>query len=75
MRAYVMITTVSERSPDIVARIRALETVKQADIVAGSFDIIAEVEAGSERELLALVTEDIQSIEGVGRTNTSIVLE
>ncbi len=75
VRAYVTVTTVTETSPDIVVELRELEGVKKADIVAGRFDIIVEVEADSHQDLLVLITEKIQAISGVGRTNTCIVLE
>lgn len=69
------IVTGGGASRDVVAKIRDLEEVKQADIVAGEFDVVAEVETGSERDLLSLVVDEIQPIEGVGRTSTCIVLE
>mgnify|MGYP006304674999 CR=1 FL=1 len=62
-------------SRNLIGQIRDLDGVKQAHIVAGEFDIIAEVEAESEHELLSLVTDEIQSLSGVGRTSTCIVLE
>ncbi len=72
--AYVTVTTGAGTSGAIVAAVRDLPEVERADIVAGQFDVIAVVETGSERELLRLVTEEIQSLDGVGRTNTCIVL-
>ena len=73
-RAYVTVMTGAGVSQDVVAELRGITEVKRADIVAGEFDIIAEIETESERDLLALVTEKIQSIPGVGRTSTCIVL-
>ena len=75
IRSYITIMTGAGVSPDVIAQIRTLDEVHHADIVAGEVDIIAEVETESEHELLSLVTDDIQSLPGVGRTSTCIVLE
>lgn len=75
IEAYVMITTGSGTAPDLLSTIREIEGVKRANIVAGEFDIIADIEAASSQDLLALVTSDIQSLDGVGRTRTCIILD
>jgi DNA-binding Lrp family transcriptional regulator len=74
VRAYVTIMTGAGTSRSVVERLREVQGVLKADIVAGEFDVVAEVETDSETGLLALVTDDIQSIDGVGRTSTCIVL-
>lgn len=73
--AYVTIMTNAGTSQDIVDQLRALDPVDEAHIVAGEFDIVARVAADSQQDLLTIVTERIQSIEGVGRTSTCIVLD
>jgi DNA-binding Lrp family transcriptional regulator len=75
VEAYVLIMTAAETSRSALPRIREIEGVHRANIVAGEFDIIALVEAESPRALLRLVTEEIQSLDGVGRTRTDIILE
>lgn len=75
VRAYVSILTEAGTSPDVVEHLRDLESVRQADIVAGEFDIVAEIEAESERGLLSVVTENIRPRDGVGQTRTYIVLD
>lgn len=75
VEAYVMIITSSNTGRDLRPQIEEIEGVRRANIVAGEYDIIADVEAEDQRHLLRLVTEGIQSLEGVGRTRTSIVLE
>lgn len=74
VEAYVMILTAAGSARSILPRIKAIEGVEHANIVAGEFDIIAHVETETEQALLTLVTDEIQSIEGVGQTRTSIVL-
>ena len=75
VRAYVTIMTGAGTSQEVLTQIRDLDAVQQADIVAGEFDIIAIVETASEHDLLTLITDEIQSLSGVGRTSTCIVLE
>lgn len=75
VEAYVMILTAASTARDLLPQIREIEGVRRANIVAGEYDIIADVEAEDTRRLLRLVTEEIQSLEGVGRTRTCIILE
>ena len=75
VEAYVMIMTAAGTSPSILSAVREVEGVRRANIVAGEFDIIADVEAESEQALLSVVTEEIQPLDGVGRTRTCIILE
>ncbi|ADD04671.1 Lrp/AsnC family transcription regulator [Natrialba magadii ATCC 43099] len=75
VEAYVMITAAAGTARTVAETISELDEVSRARIIAGEFDIIAEVEAASNQELLSVVTEDIQSIENVGHTRTCIVLE
>ena len=75
IEAYVMVMTSAGTSRGLLPKIREIEGVRRANVVAGEYDIIADVEAESQQALLALVTEEIQSLEGVGRTRTCVVLE
>lgn len=67
--------TAAGTAKEAVDAIRSIDEVDQADIVAGEFDIVAQVTAEEERDLLRLVTDEIQPVSGVGRTSTFIVLE
>ena len=75
VRAYVLIITSAGTSPEILPKLRELDGVVKADIVAGEFDIIAEVETETNHDLRELVAAEIQALTGVGATRTSIVLE
>ncbi|MFB6132406.1 MAG: Lrp/AsnC family transcriptional regulator [Halanaeroarchaeum sp.] len=74
-RAYVTIVTSAKMSPDVIERLEDIDEVIDAHIVAGDFDIIAELEASDTSDLLPIVTRRIQGIEGVGHTRTYVVLE
>jgi len=75
LEAYVMLTTAAGTSRELLPKIREIEGVRRANIVAGEFDLVVDVEAESQQALLSLVSEEIQSLPGVGRTRTSVVLE
>jgi DNA-binding Lrp family transcriptional regulator len=74
-KAYVTIVTSAKMSPEVVAELETIEEVTEAHIVAGDFDVIAELQASVTNDLLPIVTKRIQGIEGVGHTRTYIVLE
>lgn len=74
VRAYVTLTTGAGWSTSVVEELRAMSAVERADLVAGDFDIITEVYAESPQALLELVTEEIQSLSGVERTQTYFAL-
>ena len=75
LEAYVMLTTTAGSSRELLPRIREIDGVKRANIVAGEFDLVVDVEAESQQALLSLVTDEIQSLPGVGRTRTNVILE
>ena len=75
VEAYVMILTSAGTARSLLSEIKDIEGVRRANIVAGEYDIIADVEAESSQQLLSLVTEKIQTLDGVGRTRTCIILE
>ncbi|MFB6070803.1 MAG: Lrp/AsnC family transcriptional regulator [Halanaeroarchaeum sp.] len=74
-KAYVTIVTAAGTSPDVVDRLGHIDEVVEAHIVAGNFDVIAELDAEQTDDLLPIVTKRIQGIDGVGHTRTYIVLD
>ena len=75
LETYVMLTTAAGTSRELLPRIREVDGVRRANIVAGEFDLMVDVEAESQQALLSLVSDEIQSLPGVGRTRTSVILE
>ena len=73
--AYLAVHTTAGMSPSVLATLKEIDEVADAHVVAGNYDIIAELEAPSTKELLPIVTREIQQIEGVGATRTYIVLD
>lgn len=74
-RGYILLTVAASAAPDVLTQIRDVDEVKRADIVEGTFDIVAEIEAKSGDILLVVVTEQIRPLSGVGRVHTCLVSE
>ena len=71
-RAYILIETEVGRARHVLADLRAMANVLEADIITGSYDLIALAEADDMVALVDLVTAQVQSIGGVQRTITCV---
>lgn len=75
VRAFAAIDVAAGVEEDLCRAIREIEGVVEAHLVAGDFDLIAEVETADVRDVLSTITRDIRPLEGVGTTRTYICLE
>ena len=75
VHAFVMIETGPGESERLLETIRALETVVEAHIVAGGYDIIAEADAPEVYEVLSTASTRIQNLESVMDTKTYIGMD
>lgn len=75
VRAFVMIKTGPGESEGLLKDIRTLGNVTEAHIVAGAYDIIAEVEAKEVYDVLRASSTQIQDFSGVTETKTYISLQ
>jgi DNA-binding Lrp family transcriptional regulator len=73
VHAYVGITTQPKSGRDVTRRLARIPELRQLCSVSGEFDYIAQLRAESTARLDALLDE-IGEIDGVIKTNTSIVL-
>ena len=71
-RAYILIEAEVGRARNILTALRGLDDVSEADIITGTYDLIALAEAEDMVALVDLVTAQVQSIEGVERTITCV---
>ena len=71
-RAYILIETQVGRAKQVALALSALEGVISADVVTGTFDIIALIEASDMSAMADLVTGQVQGIRGVLRTITCV---
>ncbi|WP_135823891.1 Lrp/AsnC family transcriptional regulator [Halorussus ruber] len=75
VRAYTTVITGTGATEDAAATIRDLSGVTEAHVVAGDFDIVAEIEGETIRDLQKVVTDGIHTVEGVGTTRTYIQMD
>ncbi len=75
VEAYVFVECEHGKSSNIAERIGRIGGVKSAKTVTGPYDVIVLVEASSFKVLADVVMKKIQSIEGVKRTLTNLVIE
>lgn len=75
VHAFVMVKTGAGRSEEMVEATRELETITEAHIVAGNYDIIAEVETDEVYEVLQAASSGIQGLDGIADTKTYISLD
>ncbi len=75
MKAFVLINVRAGKSPEVLSKLRAIESITNAHACWGRPDIFALVEARNERAMTNTVLERIQSIEGIESTDTHIVID
>ena len=75
VHAVIMVETGTAKSTEIVDSIRDLPAVVEAHVVAGEYDIIAEVEVDEVYEVLQTASQNVQSIDGVSDTRTYVSLD
>ncbi|GAB3020891.1 Lrp/AsnC family transcriptional regulator [Natronobiforma cellulositropha] len=75
VHAFIMVKTAAGMSEDLLGDLRELESVSDAHIVAGNYDIITEVDVDEVYEVLEVVSSGIQSFDGVTDTKTYIAMD
>lgn len=74
MRAHVLITVEQRRTPRLNRQLEAICEIVALHAISGEFDLIVEVEAAGP-QALNQVLDQISALEGVQRTQTSVILE
>lgn len=75
VHAVIMVKTGAGESEATVGPIRDIDGVTEAHVVAGEFDIIAEVEVDEVYDVLHTASSGIQGLDGVLDTKTYIALD
>ncbi|WP_435100108.1 Lrp/AsnC ligand binding domain-containing protein [Halarchaeum sp. P4] len=70
--AFVMAKTEAGSSEAVLEEILAMDAVVDAHVVAGEWDVIAEVDAGEVQDVLGASSSGIQALENVVDTKTYI---
>ena len=74
VRAFIMTKAGTGQAEALLERIRELEHVADANIVAGDVDIIVEAEAGEVYDIINSVATEIRSFDDVNDTKTYVCL-
>jgi DNA-binding Lrp family transcriptional regulator len=75
VHAFIMVKTGAGESEQLLEPVRGLERVTEAHIVAGAYDIIAEVDAAEVYDIMKTASSGIQGLQGVTDTKTYISLD
>lgn len=75
VRAYTAVITGTGASERVAADVRELPGAVEAHVVSGDFDVVAEIEGETVRDLQRTVTGGIHELEGVGTTRTYVQLD
>lgn len=73
VQAFIMLTVEPKQAAAVTSALKRMPGVRRLQSVSGPFDLIATVEAAGVAEMDAIIDE-IGSVKGVERTNTSLVL-
>lgn len=73
--AFVLVKTGAGVSAGVLDALDEIDGIVEAHIVAGEYDIIAEVEVDEVHDVLDVVSSGVQSRDGVIDTKTYIALE
>jgi DNA-binding Lrp family transcriptional regulator len=74
VHAFVMVKTAVGVSESLVDSVRELASVAEAHIVAGEYDLIAEVDVEEVYDVLNTTASEMQALDGVEATKTYISL-
>ncbi|GAB3684331.1 Lrp/AsnC ligand binding domain-containing protein [Salinarchaeum chitinilyticum] len=75
VHAFVMVKTAAGSSEGLVDSLRTAGPISEAHIVAGEYDIIAELDVGEVYDVLDTVANQVRSLEGVADTRTYISMQ
>ena len=71
--AFVLIGVESGSEPDVVKQLRELQSVKDAYLVYGVYDIVVKIEAVTEKELKEAITYKLRGLPKIRSTQTLMV--
>ena len=74
VRSFVMVEAGTGQAEALLERIREMEHVADANIVAGDVDIIVEAEAEEVYDIINSVATEIRSFDDVNDTKTYVCL-
>ncbi|MCK4668848.1 Lrp/AsnC ligand binding domain-containing protein [Candidatus Bathyarchaeota archaeon] len=74
MRVFMFVNTELEKEREVLQRLRGIQSVREAFMLYGTYDVVAVIEADS-MENLNQIYKMITQIEGVQSATTMIAIE
>ena len=74
-KAYILIEAEPTEIPYILEELSKIKNVLSADVVTGIYDIIVFIEGEDQNEIVRVVIRDINSIKGVSKATTCMVVK
>ena len=71
--AYILIKSATGFEKDILSKLKEFDSVENADLVYGLYDIIMKVKMNSSEELDSFIFDVLRVMEGVVETMTCII--
>ena len=75
VRAFIMVEADTGRAEELLERIRGLEQVEEANVVAGDYDIIVEAVDEEVYDVINAVATRVRGFDEVSDTKTYVCLE
>ena len=73
LTAFVLLNTYAGSESHVLRELRKIESIQEALLVYGSYDIVARIRSSSFEELKRTVTWKIRKMEYVTATNTIVI--
>ena len=73
-KAYVLISAESGSETDVMKGLKKTNTVKEAHMVYGAYDIIARIEADTMADLKDSISWKVRRLDGIRSTLTMIAM-
>jgi DNA-binding Lrp family transcriptional regulator len=74
-KAIVLVTAEPGMDREIAGQIKKIEGVENVYLVAGLYDIVAEVQAADDTSMLELAYDKLRIIDGIRETHTMFCLK
>jgi DNA-binding Lrp family transcriptional regulator len=71
--AFVLLSTETGQEQQVLQQLKAIEGVKNAYVVYGLYDVIAEIEGQNQDTVRTIVLSKIRNLEGIKSTLTLVV--
>lgn len=75
VRAFIMVQAGTGHAEALTGRLRGIDPVEDANVVAGDYDVIVEAEAEEMYDVINSVATRVRSFEDVEDTKTYVCLE